>query len=345
MAEVLDTGQFISGTPVEDFEAAYARFSGVKFAAGTGNGTDALTACLLALGTGPGHEVVLPANTFVATALAVHETGAKPVLAEPDEYTHNLSPASLQASLTAHTTTFIPVHLYGRPCALYDLWEFAKKHSLYMVEDNAQAQGAQYKGKSTGSFGHINATSFYPTKNLGALGDAGAVTTDDPELYERVCRWRNLGSTEKYRHDTLGRNSRLDTLQAAFLLLKLEHLENWNRERRRAAERYTRNLASCAALQLPAADTDEEPVFHLYVVRARERERLQVFLAGKGIQTLVHYPVPIHLQPAFRHLGYAPGDFPVAERLAREVLSLPLFIGITDAEIDYVCEHIIQFYT
>lgn len=345
MAEVLDGDRFILGQPVEAFEKAYAQFSGVNHAAGISNGTDALVACLHALDIGPGDEVVLPANTFIATALAVAETGAKPVLAEPDEHTHNLQAQTARAVLTANTKAVVAVHLYGRPCAMDGVLRLAQEKSLYVVEDNAQAQGARYKGQMTGGFGHINATSFYPSKNLGALGDAGAITTNHPELFAKVCLWRNLGSPEKYRHETLGRNARLDTLQAAFLHVKLEHLENWNRERRRIAARYTHTLRSCTQLLLPVADTDEESVFHLYVVRTKERAELQAFLETKGIQTLIHYPTPIHLQPAFRFLGHAAGDFPLTERLAREVLSLPLYIGMTDAEIDYVCEHIIQFYT
>lgn len=344
LARLLDEGQFVGGDELENFEAAYARFSGVNHAAGLSNGTDALTAGLHALGIGAGHAVLLPANTFMATALAVLAVGAKLVLAEPDELTYNLTAETAKAALTHNTTTLLPVHLYGRPCAMDGLMQLAGEKSLFVVEDNAQAQGARYKGRMTGSFGHINATSFYPSKNLGALGDAGAITTDNPELFAKVCLWRNLGSAEKYVHETLGRNARLDTLQAAFLLLKLEHLENWNTERRRMAARYTHNLRGCAPLVLPADDTDGESVFHLYVVRAKERAALQDFLANRHIQTLIHYPTPIHRQPAFRELGYAAGDFPLTERLAGEVLSLPLYIGMTDAEIDYVCEHITQFY-
>ena len=342
MARLLDDGQFVLGGESEAFEDEYARYSGVAHAVGVGNGTDALRLCLEAAGIQPGDEVILPANTFVATALAVSATGAIPVPVDPDPVTANLTAEGIRTRITARTRAIIPVHLYGAPCPMDEILALAQEHGLYVVEDNAQAHGARYKNRRTGSLGHINATSFYPSKNLGALGDGGAITTQDPELARRVQLLRNFGSEKKYVHELAGHNTRLDTLQAAFLRVKLPLLDAWNAERQAAARRYRQNLASCKALALP--HENEGHVYHLFVVRTPNREDLQRHLAEKNIHTQIHYPLPVHQQPAFGRLGYAPGDFPVAEQMSQEVLSLPLYIGLTDAGIDYVCEHITQFY-
>lgn len=342
MKQALEDSAFILGKEVENFETEYARFSGTAHCVGVGNGTDALKICLQALAVKPGHEVLLPANSFIATATAVIETGAKPILADVDLNTCNLSVQSIDSHFTLNTTAIIPVHLYGTPCPMDEILAYAKGKSIYVVEDNAQAQGATYSGKVTGSFGAINATSFYPTKNLGALGDAGAITTDNPALFEKARLLRNLGSKQKYNHEIVGYNSRLDTLQAAFLSVKLPYVKTWNEERRRIAHRYNHNLASCKSIRLPLHTSNS--VFHVYVIQTSERNALQHALQQKNIQTLIHYPTPIHLQPAFKSLGYGLGDFPVAEKLSQEVLSLPLYVGMTNDEIDYVCESILQFY-
>jgi len=344
MQKALDENAFILGKEVEEFEEAYARFSGTKYCIGASNGTDALKICLRSLSIGPGHEVIIPANTFVATAVAVMEVGATVVLADPEPDTYNLSAKTILPRITSKTKAIIPVHLYGNPCPMDEIMQLANEKSLHVIEDNAQAQGASYKGQPTGSFGTINATSFYPSKNLGALGDAGAITTQHEELYDEARLWRNLGTTAKYRHEIPGYNARLDSLQAAFLSVKLPFLAQWNNERRRIAERYTRNLSNVSSLVLPTTHTMGEHVFHLFVIQTPERDKLQLALAQQKIQTLIHYPVPIHLQLAFKSLGHTCGHFPVSEKLSNQILSLPLFIGIADDEIDYVCEHIIQFH-
>lgn len=340
--KALDDSSFILGKEVEEFEAAYGQFSGTTYCLGVGNGTDALKICLQALDIHVEDEVILPANTFVATAIAVSLTGAKPIIADVDAQSFNLSAKNIQQQLSPSTKAIIPVHLYGNPSPMHEILQLAKENSLHVIEDNAQAQGAQVDGKTTGSFGTINATSFYPSKNIGALGDAGAITTNNVELYNKARLLRNLGSENKYVHEIVGNNSRLDTLQAAFLSLKLPLLHGWNTERRKIAKRYAENLSGCTNIILP--QTAGNSVFHLYVIRSNERNELQNFLHSEGVQTLIHYPLPIHLQPAFSYLGYGKGDFPVAETLCDEVLSLPLYIGMTDDEIDYVCEKIMQFY-
>lgn len=343
MQKALLDSTFILGKEVEEFETAYANFSQTLYCLGVSNGTDALKICLKSLSIGPGHEVIIPANTFVATAAAVIDVGASPVLADPEPDTYNLSARTILPYITANTKAIIPVHLYGNPCPMDEIMELAKEKSLNVIEDNAQAQGGSYKGQKTGSFGVMNATSFYPSKNLGALGDAGAITTQLEGLYEEALLYRNLGTTGKYHHEIPGYNARLDTLQAAFLSVKLPYLSVWNSERRKMADRYKTNLSAIASLVLPQTTPHAEHVYHLFVVQSEERTRLQQFLQEHGIQTLIHYPVPIHLQLGYKGFGSG-GSFPISEKLAERVLSLPLYIGMSDDEIDYVCEKIIQFY-
>ncbi len=329
MQRVLDSTCYVRGGEVERFEQAFAAHCGTAHAMGTGNGLDALHIALRVLGVGPGDEVIVPANTYIATVLAVMHAGATPVFAEPDERTCNLSPSAFLAAITPRTKAVVPVHLYGRPCDMDHIVAIARRHGLFVVEDNAQAHGARWKGRRTGGFGDINATSFYPTKNLGALGDGGAVTTDRPEFERSARAWANYGSTERHHHVLPGFNSRLDELQAALLQVKLEHLDEWNRERRRLASVYSSELAKVPELELPTEAPDEECVYHLYVVRTPYRDGLREHLARNGVEALVHYPVPPHLQPALVSLGHGRCSFPITERMARTVLSLPLHPGLS----------------
>lgn len=328
-ADVLAGGSYVGGPEVLAFEQEYAEFVGVRHCVGVGNGTDAIELALRACGVGAGAQVVLPANTFVATAEAVVRAGAEPVLADVDKETLLLDPEAAAAAVTPATRVLLPVHLFGQVAPVERLQATARQHGLLVVEDAAQAQGATRHGRAAGSLGTIAATSFYPGKNLGAYGDAGAVLTDDAELAERVRRLGNHGSASKYRHDELGFNSRLDTLQAVVLRAKLARLATWNAERRAAAERYDELLADLPEVRLPGRLAGNVDVWHLYVVRVPERDAVLSLLGRAGIGTGVHYPVPLHLQPAFRSLGTGAGSFPVSEAAALEILSLPLFPGIT----------------
>jgi dTDP-4-amino-4,6-dideoxygalactose transaminase len=340
---LVDKGDFILGEEVGAFEREYARFSQTKYCIGVSNGLDALKISLRALGIGSGDEVIVPAHTYIASIFAVLEVGATPILIDPDRETYNITAATISPAITERTRAIMPVHLYGQPCDMDDIQKLASTHSLKTIEDNAQAQGASYKGKKTGSFGHVNATSFYPSKNLGAMGDAGAVTTDDKSLYQIAQALRNVGSKAKYHHELIGYNARLDTLQAGVLNIKLPYLMEWNDQRREVAGRYLKNLKDCASIVLPKTIADAEHVYHLFVIRHREREKLQQYLHQQGIQTLIHYPVATHLQSALRHLGYKTGDLPVTEEIAETCLSLPIFPGLSDEQIDFVSEKIIAF--
>ncbi len=338
-----DSGMYVLGERVEEFEAAYARFSGTKFSVGVGSGFDALYIALEALGIGAGDEVIVPSHTYVATWLAVSRTGAAVVPVEPDPRSANIDPARIGEAVTPRTRAVVPVHVYGRACEMAGICEVADRHGLAVVEDNAQAQGAEWRGQRTGSFGRINATSFYPTKILGALGDAGAVTTDDEALAEHVRAMRNYGSGTKNIHQLVGINSRMDEIQAGFLAVKLGRIGEWIEERRRAASWYREELRGVGDLVLPCADAGREHVYHLFVVRTRRRDRLREHLADHGIETMIHYPTPPHLQPAYADPGFGEGSFPVAEELARTSLSLPLFVGITREQVRMVAGRIAEF--
>jgi dTDP-4-amino-4,6-dideoxygalactose transaminase len=327
--EVFESNSFIVGENVKSFEKEYATFSQTKEAIGVSSGLDALILSLKALGIGMGAEVIVPSNTFIATALAVSHVGAKPVFVEPKMDTYNLNPERIIQAVTAKTKAIIPVHLYGQACEMNTINDLAAKHGLFVVEDNAQAQGAAFDGKLTGSWGVINATSFYPGKNLGALGDGGAITTNSKELAEKVCMLRNYGSREKYYNEIIGYNNRLDELQAAFLRVKLRKLAEWNQQRQKAANLYGQELRGIGDLILPQTHECATHVYHLYVIRTNRRNDLQAHLSKKEIGTLIHYPVPPHLQEAYAHLNYVNGDFPIAETLAETSLSIPLFPGIT----------------
>ena len=342
--DVYDSNWYVMGNHLLQFEKDYAAFSGMDFAVGLSNGLDALYLSLKALDIKEGDEVIVPSNTYIATALAVSYTGATPVFVEPDVLTYNLCPNNLRKAIGPKTKAVIPVHLYGQACNMTEIMKVAREHKLFVVEDNAQAHGATFNGKITGSFGHINAVSFYPGKNLGALGDAGGVTTDDAELAEKVRMLRNYGSRVKYNNDVIGHNMRLDELQAAFLSVKLKHLEAFTEQRREIALLYDERLKGLGDLVLPHVDPQAEHVYHLYVVRTGNRDELQQHLTAKGIGTLIHYPIPPHLQLAYSGLGYKKGDFPVAEKLADTSLSIPLWPGMTGEQAGEVCDAIESYF-
>lgn len=335
IGRVLDSGWYILGGEVEAFEAEWAAYCGAGHAVGLANGLDALTLALRALDIGPGDEVIVPSNTYIATWLAVTAVGATPVPVEPDMATHNLDPALIEPAITAHTRAILPVHLYGQPADLDPIIEIARRHGLAVVEDAAQAHGARYKGRPIGAHGDVVCWSFYPGKNLGAMGDAGAVTTDRADLADRIGVLRNYGSREKYVNEVQGVNSRLDPIQAAILRAKLPHLVEWTERRRAIAAAYADGLRD-SGLVLPAVPNWAEPAWHLYVVRSAERDALQSRLTEASVGTLIHYPIPPHRQQAYAALGIAPGALPIAERLAGEVLSLPIGPHLELAQVDRV---------
>ncbi|HXG41167.1 MAG TPA: DegT/DnrJ/EryC1/StrS family aminotransferase [Dehalococcoidia bacterium] len=336
MEAVLSSMRFVLGPNLEELEERFARYCGVGHAIGVGSGTEALHLALKALGIGPGDEVVTVPFTFIATVEAIALCGARPVFVDVDPRTYTMDPALLPAAITPRTRAIVPVHLYGLPADMEGVMAVARRYGLAVVEDACQAHGAEFRGRKAGSLGHLAAFSFYCSKNLGAYGDAGMVVTDDPALAHRVRLLRNHGQAERYRHELLGTTSRLDELQAAVLLAKLPHLDEWNGARRARAEDYRRLLAGAPGLALPHEPAYALHVYHLFVVRHPRRDALAQHLAGMGIGTGIHYPLPAHLQPACAHLGYRAGDFPVSEGLAREVLSLPMFPHLTTEEVEYV---------
>jgi len=323
IARVLDSGWYILGPEVEVFEAEWAAYCGADHSVGVANGLDALILALRALEVGPGDEVIVPSNTFIATWLAVSAVGARPVPVEPDPATYNIDPARIESAITLATKAILAVHLYGQPADLDPILGIAHKHRLSVIEDAAQAHGARYKGKRIGTHGDVACWSFYPGKNLGALGDAGAVTTNRADLAERIRVLRNYGSRVKYVNEVKGVNSRLDPIQAAVLRAKLPHLDAWNDRRRTLARAYEDGLKD-SGLVLPKVPAWSEPVWHVYVVRSPDRDGLQKRLTEAGIGTLIHYPIPSHLQAAYAGLGIPPEALPVARQLADEVLSLPM---------------------
>ena len=346
VARVLRSGRYIGGAEVADFERDFAAYCGVSHGVGVANGLDGLTLALMARGIGPGHSVVLPANSFVATALAVSRIGATPILADVDEATANIDPAAAASALRSDTSAMIPVHLYGHPADMDALRTLADRHGLFLLEDAAQAHGARYRGRPCGSLGDAAAFSFYPTKNLGAVGDAGAVVSNDELLVDGIRRLGNYGAEARDHHAVRGVNSRLDPIQAAVLSVKLRHLDRWNERRRVLAERYRAGLAGIDDLVLPAPQPGAEPVWHVFSVRVRScrRDVLQAHLEAAGIGTNIHYPRPIHLQPAYRDLGLRSGAFPIAERLSAETLSLPLDHFHSEGEIDRVIDGLREFF-
>ena len=331
----LRSGWYIGGADVEAFEAEFAAYTETKQCIGVANGLDALHMALRAMEIGAGDEVIVPSHTFIATWLAVSQCGATPVPVESAEGTYNLDPERVERAITARTKAIIPVHLYGQPADLDPILAVARRHGLRVLEDAAQAHGSRYKGKRVGGHGDAVAWSFYPGKNLGALGDGGAVTTNDPEIADRLRMLRNYGSHVKYVHELQGYNSRLDPVQAAALRVKLRVLDTWNARRVKIAARYTAELAGTGLL-LPAVPEWAEPVWHLYVVQFSRRDELQEALKAAGIGTLIHYPIPPHLQKAYAGAGFAKGAFPAAERMANQLLSLPIGPQMSEQETDAV---------
>ena len=323
LSRVVSSGWFVGGAEVDQFEADYAAYCGANYAVGVANGLDALHLALLAMDVGPGDEVILPSNTYIATWLAVSQCGAIPVPVEPDALTYNIDPARIEAAITPQTKVILPVHLYGQPADMDPILAIARKHGLRVLEDGAQAHGAKYKGKRLGAHGDAVAWSFYPGKNLGAFGDGGAVTSDDETIADRIRILRNYGSREKYVNDIQGFNSRLDPIQAAILGIKLKVLDVWNARRSKIASNYQKGLSG-AGFILPFVPEWAEPVWHLYVIQDPNRNVLQRKLTDLGVGTLIHYPIPPHLQNAYSTAGFIKGQFPLAEQIANQCLSLPI---------------------
>lgn len=333
---------YIEGEEDKKFEKAFADYCGTAYCVGVGNGLDALMLALKALDIGPGDEVIVPSNTYIATALAVTYVGATPVFVEPDIRTFNIDPSKIEEKITEKTRAIMPVHLYGQACDMDPILEIAHKYNLFVVEDCAQAHGSTYKGRRVGSFGDAAGFSFYPGKNLGALGDAGAVVTNDGEIADRVRALGNYGSDYKYHHIYKGNNSRLDELQAAFLTAKLPHLERMNAERRRVADRYLSQICNPKII-LPTVPEYAEPVWHIFGIRCAQRDALERHLNEAGIGTNKHYPIPMHLQECYKELGFGVGDFPIAEEISSTELSLPMYYGMTEEEIDHVVTAVNSF--
>ena len=341
-SRVLARSWYIGGEEDRTFERDFAAYCGTKYCIGVGNGLDALVLTLKALGIGEGDEVIVPSDTFIATALAVTYAGAKPVLVEPDIRTYNLNPALIEGAVTPKTKAVIPVHLYGQPCEMEPILAVSEKYGLKVIEDCAQAHGATYRGKKVGTFGDAACFSFYPGKNLGALGDAGEVETDDAELAERIRALGNYGSDYKYHHIYKGQNSRLDELQAAFLSVKLPHLDRMNEERRRIAGRYLAEIHNPETV-LPYVLPETVPVWHIFPLRSERRDELESFLNSRGIGTNKHYPTPIHLQKCYEEMRGLAGTLPIAEEISRTELSIPMYYGMTDEEIQTVIDAVNAF--
>jgi dTDP-4-amino-4,6-dideoxygalactose transaminase len=335
---IFKSTSFILGPAVGEFEQAFASHVGAEHCVSLNSGTAALHLALLALGIGPGDEVITAANTFIATAEGISFVGATPKFVDCEPDTYNIDPTKIESAITKNTKAIIPVHLYGQPANMDAIRALAAKHNLKVVEDACQAHGALYKGKRVGTMSDAACFSFYPGKNLGAAGDGGAITTNDPKLAETVRLLRDHGSRKKYEHEIVGHNFRLDTIQAAILSVKLPHLDSWNAARKHHAALYTKQLAGLSTVTPPAVAADCESVFHLYVIQVPQRDRVQAALRDANVQTGIHYPIPIHLQPAYKHLGYKAGDFPVAERLANNILSLPMYAELTEAQQKYVVQ-------
>lgn len=340
---VLESNYYIQGKECADFEKKFAGYCGVDYCVGVGNGLDALTLILRAMNIGNDDEVIVPSNTYIATALAVSSVGATPIFVEPEIQTYNINPDKVEEMITENTKAVIAVHLQGRPADMDKICAIANKHNLRVIEDAAQAHGARYKGKRVGSIGDAAGFSFYPGKNLGALGDGGCVTTNDKEIADRVRSLGNYGSDYKYHHIYKGVNSRLDELQAAFLNVKLDKLDCWNEERRKIAEKYFAGITNPLVTLPLKSDDIFEHIYHVFVIRCKERDKLEEYLNSKGIGTVKHYPIPMHRQLAYKDLGIGEGELPIAEEISRTVLSLPMYYGMTDEEIQYVVKNINEF--
>jgi dTDP-3-amino-3,4,6-trideoxy-alpha-D-glucose transaminase len=339
---VMLSGSYVLGSEVAAFEEEFAAYVGARHCISVGNGLEALTLILRALGIGAGDEVLVPAWTFIATWFAVTAVGATPVPVEPDGATLNVDPRMLGHALTSRTKAVLPVHLYGQPADMQPIVDFARHHGLFVIEDAAQSHGATYRGRRAGNWGDAAGFSFYPPKNLGCFGDGGAVTTSDPMLAERVRRLRNYGSREKYWHEIVGTNSRLDELQAAFLRVKLRTLDGWNARRAEQARFYQRALADCPGLSLPVIVPEADPAWHLFVVRAKDRDSLREHLAAAGVATMIHYPIPPHRSPAYR-TSCETCELPIAERAAGEVVSLPIGPHQSMAQTRSIADAVLSF--
>jgi dTDP-4-amino-4,6-dideoxygalactose transaminase len=340
---VMASGWYILSGEVQVFEQEFASYVGAKHCIGVGNGLEALQLILMGYGIGAGDEVIVPANTYIASWLAVSYTGAVPIPVEPDPATNNIDPQRIERAITPRTRAIMPVHLYGQPVAMEKIWKIAELHGLKIIEDAAQAHGSRYRDRMAGNLGDAAGFSFYPTKNLGAFGDAGAVVTNDDDLAGKVRVLRNYGSRKKYYNEVKGHNSRLDPIQAAFLRVKLEHLDEWNQRRSLIATRYLDNLRGLPDLGLPFVPSDMIPAWHVFIVSHPERDRLQTYLKEQGVGTLIHYPVPPHLSEAYRDLGYQAGDFPITEKMANTFLSIPMGPHLNMNDADYVIEKIREF--
>ena len=344
LQNVINSGWFIMGNKLTEFEKNYANFNNCKFCLGVGNGLDALILSLKCLNIGTGDEVIVPSNTYIASWLAISYVGAKVVPVEPRIDTYNIDVNLIEEKITSKTKAIMPVNLYGQAAELTKIMELAKKHNLFVVEDNAQAQGATCDGKLAGSFGHINGTSFYPGKNLGALGDGGAITTNDSELADKIKVLRNYGSQQKYYNEIKGYNSRLDELQAAFLDIKLKKLNSENKQRVEIAENYLKQLANVSDLILPVLAEGCTSNYHLFVIRTKRRNELQKHIQEKGIGTVIHYPVPPHMQKAYKEYEFSTNKFPIANQIAETCLSLPVYPGMNEEQINYICDNVKLFY-
>jgi dTDP-4-amino-4,6-dideoxygalactose transaminase len=342
--EVMENTAFAGGPFVAKFEQKFAKFCNCKHAVGVGNGTDALWLSLIALGVGQGAEVITVPNTFIATAEAISLAGATPVFVDVEEKTNNMNSSLLEAAITKKTKAIIPVHLFGQSADMDPIMAIAKKHGLYVIEDACQAHGSEYKGKKTGSMGHTGCFSFYPGKNLGAYGEGGAVVTNDDALAANMRMFRDHGQAKKYYHGIIGWNARLDGIQGAVLNVKLKYLQDWNDSRRKLAQEYTRQLSGVKQIITPQEADYARHIYHIYAIRVDQRDKLMAFLADKGISCGIHYPVPIHLQDAYRFLNMGVGSFPVTEKCAEQYLSLPMFPELTSEQVKYVAGEIKGFY-
>lgn len=343
ISRVIENSAFIGGKEVEMFEQEFANYCGVKNCIGVNSGTDAIRATCHVLGIGQGDEVIIPANTFIATALAVSSVGACPVFVDCQEGDFNINVAEIEKKITPRTKAIIPVHLFGQPADMSAICDIAKRKGLLIIEDACQAHGAKFKGTRVGNFGQAAAFSFYPSKNLGAYGDGGAIVTNDDDLANKLRFYREYGQEKKNFFTTQGINSRLDGLQAAILRVKLPHLNKCNQERLEIANWYRQLLADSGDIILPTTQPDRDHIFHLFVIRTNHRDKLKLFLEEKGISCGIHYPIPIHLQPAYQNLGYKVGDFEVSEKIAGQMLSLPMFPGLAKEEVEYIAAQIKDF--
>ena len=343
-SRIIDHTAFVCGREVQEFEDIFSKVHEAKYAVGLSSGTDGNHLAMICRGIGKGDEIIVPVNTFIATAEGISHSGATPVFVDVNEKTYNIDIEKIEERITQFTKGINPVHLFGQPSDLNPIKDMALKNDLFVAEDAAQAHLAEYHHKRVGGIGHLASWSFYPGKNLGAWGEAGAITTNDEEMYLKAKKMRDHGSGEKYYHDFIGHNYRMSEFQAAVLNVKMKYIEDWTKMRRENAKKYSERLSDIEQVIIPYELENVKHVYHLYVIRAKDRDNLQIFLRENGIGTGLHYPIPLHLTQAYSHLGHKKGDFPIAEKLSNEILSLPMYPELTEEEIDYVCEKIKAFY-